>query len=295
MSEYTERTDIISIDEIPPIPEVHADMVNLKELSNYKPLDVVLTDLKSFIPDNILGTINAVGGGLDCSFYTTAIISPNSLRASFQSTFSPSLRKLESNRISNLMAKKASLILALRKTDFKISANTDVKIKLQAIFNTKDVKSANTQIKSLMQILETSHTEVFTSNIANACAIASQNTGFRQVNIKSVNGKLEVIATNSHGQRLGSEISVDPTTNIVNVNSDTIGITDGSCVAIMKKFNEELRKMNIKIGKEKSIYTGGSCQMTYTQIIDKQDKEAKRHKSEQERMMKLNNNQKQRI
>lgn len=295
MSEYTERTDVISVDEITPIQEVHEDMIYLKELISYKPLNVELSEMKSLIPGNVFGAINAKNGGLDCSFITTVLSSPNSLRSSFQTTFIPSLKKMESNGISPLMAKKASLILALSKMDFKISANTPVKSKLQAIIDTQDVKSANTQIKTLMQTLEASHTEVFSKNIALACAIASQKVGFKKVNIKTVNGKLEVLTTNHFGQHLLSEINVDSKTNIVNAHSDTIGITDGSCGAIMKQFNEELRKMNIKIGNEKSRFTGGVCHMTYARIIDKQDKETKRRVKEQERLMKLNSNQKQKI
>ena len=140
-----------------------------------------------------------------------------------------------------------------------------------------------------MNKLEVSHTEVFAQNIATACAIASKNIGFREVEIKTVQGKLEVIASNNQGQYILSEINLDSKTNQLNANTETIGITDGTCASIITQFNEELKKMNIKIGEEKNTFTGGVSQISYAKIIDMQDKESKKQK-ELERTRKFNSN-----
>ncbi|MCK9235123.1 MAG: hypothetical protein M0Q41_02135 [Bacteroidales bacterium] len=289
MSEITERKNIISITEMN-VQDIHASMVNLKEMSTYQPLNIVLSNnMDSYIPSDVISTIQSTTGTL--SFTSTAILikSPNAIRASFQEVFAPTLSNLEAKGVNPIVARKATLLETLKKMDFKVKENASLDSNLKAVFKAKDMKVLNTEIKSLMHKLKVYHTEVFVENMATACAIASKNIGFRDVEIKTVQGKLEVIASNSQGQHLLSEISLDSKTNQVNANTETIGITDGNCTTIIQSFNEELRKMNIKIGEEKNTFTGGVCQMSYAKIIDKQAKVHKRRK-ELERIRKLNSN-----
>lgn len=288
MSEITERTNIISIAEMP-VQDIHASMVKLKEMSSYQPLNIVLSNLGSYIPSDVTSAIQSTTGSLSFTSTATSIKSPNTLRASFREAFAPTLSKLEAKGVNPVVARKATLINTLNKMDFKIKKDDSINSSLMAVFQAKDMKTLNTEIKTVMHKLEVSHTEVFAQNIATACAIASKNIGFREVEIKTVQGKLEVIASNNQGQRILSEINVDSKTNQVNANTETIGITDGSCMSIINQFNEELRKMNIKMGNESKTFTGGVCQMSYAKILDQQDKESKKQK-ELERTRKLNSN-----
>ena len=286
MSEISERTNIISITEMP-VQTIHASMVKINEMSSYQPLNVVLSNLGSYIPSDVTSSIQSTIGSLNFTSTVTSIKSPNTLRASFREAFSPTLSNLGAKGVNPIIARKATLINTLKMMNFRIKEDVSINSSLRAVFEAKDLKTLNTGIKTVMHKLEVSHTEVFAQNIATACSIASKNIGFREVEIKTIQGKLEVIASNSHGQRLLSEISLDAKSNQVNANTETIGITDGSCTSIINNFNAELRKMNIKIGEEKKILTGGLCQMSYAKIIDKQDKELKKQK-ELERTKKLN-------
>lgn len=286
MSEITERTNIISIAEMP-VQEIHASMVKLKEMSSYQPLKIVLSNLSSYIPSDVTNAIQSTTGSLGFTSSETSIKSPNTLWASFKEAFSPTLSKLEAKGINPVVARKATLINTLNKMDFKIKKDDSINRSLLAVFQAKDMKTLNTEIKTVINKLKVSHTEVFTQNIAIACAVASKKIGFREVEIKTVQGKLEVIASNNQGQRILSEINVDSKTNQVNANTETIGITDGSCLSIINRFNEELKKMNIKIGNEKNTFTGGDCQMSYARMIDQQEKKSKKQK-ELERTQKLN-------
>ena len=288
MSEITERTNIISIAEMP-VQDIYASMVKLKEMSSYQPLNIVLSNLGSYIPADVTSAIQSTTGSLSFTSIPTSIKSPNTLRASFIEAFTPTLSKLEAKGINPVVARKATLINTLNKMDFKIKEDDTINSSLMAVFQSKDMKTLNTEIKTVMHKLEVSHTEVFAENIVTACAIASKNIGFREVEVKTVQGRLEVIASNSQGQHILSEISLDIKSNQVNASTETIGITDGSCTAIIQSFNEELRKMNIKIGEEKKTFTGGMCQMSYAKMIDQQDKESKKQK-ELARTRKLNSN-----
>jgi len=245
--------------------------------------------LSSYIQGDVMSAIQSTTGTLTFSTARTSIKSPNMLRTSFKDTFLPTLTKMEAKGINPIVARKATLLNTLNKMDFKIKQSEAISSNLKAVLQANDLRTLNTEIKTVMNKLETVHTDIFAQNIATACAIASSNIGFKKVEIKAVQGKLEVIASNNLGQHILSEINVDPKTNQVNANTETIGITDGSCKSTINQFNEELKRLNIKIGNEKNTYTGGVCQIPYAKIIDMQDKESKKQK-EIDRTRKLNNN-----
>ena len=288
MSEIIERTNVISIAEIP-AQDIHASMVKINEMSTYQPLNIVFSNLNSYVQGDVMSAIQSTTGTLNFTTARTSIKSPNMLRTSFKDNFLPTLTKMEAKGISPIVARKATLLNTLNKMDFKIRQSETISSNLKAVLQANDMKTLNAEIKTVMNKLETVHTDIFAQNIATACAMASRNIGFKKVEIKTVQGKLEVIASNNLGQHILSEINVDPKTNQVNANTETIGITDGSCKSTINQFNEELKRLNIKIGNEKNTYTGGVCQMSYAKIIDMQDKESKKQK-EIDRTRKLNNN-----
>lgn len=295
MSQITERENIIEIAEVAPIPEIHAAMVYLSAMSNYKPVQSVMPEIANILPDNLIAAINATVGGLNVTSATSCVSSPNTLRAQFKKTYASVSKTMAQNGLSTLEATKASVIATISRMNFKVEDGKNVGNAIKALASSQDSNSIKREVKALMNCLEVSHSKVFTSTLARACAKASLTVGFNEVEVKEVLGKLEVIATNSIGQRLVSEIGVDPKTSVVNLNTETIGITDGSCSVIMSRFNDELKRMGIKIGNEETKFTGGACQMSYAKMIDQQDKEQKRKKKELERLRKLNTNQKQRM
>lgn len=295
MSQITERENIIQIAEVAPIPEIHAAMVYLSAMSNYKPVHAVMPEIDAILPENILAAINASLGGLNVVPTTTCVSSPNILRGQFKKTYASISKKMTQKGLSTLDATKASVIATISRMNFKVEDGKNVGKILNELANTQDGNSVKREVKALMNQLKASHTKVFTSTLARACAKASLAVGFKEVEVKEVLGKLEVIATNMIGQRLISEISMDQKTSAVNVNTETIGITDGSCSLIMNRFNDELKRTGIKIGNEEMKFTGGACQMSYAKMIDQQDKEQKRKEKEVERLRKLNTIQKQRM
>jgi hypothetical protein len=294
MSQITERSNIIEVAEIPPIPEVHASMVYLSTMSTYQPIQAVLPDIRDYLPENLIAAINATSGCLNVVHTTTNVSSPNTLRAQFRKTYADVSSKIAQSGLSTVEATKACIIATISKMNFKVEEGKAVRQAIKAITTSQNTNSLNRQIKALMNHLEVTHTRVFTSALARACVKASLSVGFKEVEVKNVLGKLEIIASNSIGQRLVSEIEVDAKTGAVNMHTETIGMTDGSCSLVMNQFNHELKKMGVKIGSEKTKFTGGVCQMSYARMIDHHDKEQKR-KKELERLRKLNTGQKQRI
>lgn len=291
MSQITERRNVISIDEIPWVQEVRSSMVNLAELSDYSPANVSMPDLESFCPQDIISALNAHTGGLIVD-RSTVISSPASLRSDFATRFRSTVQNLQASNLEPADVKKAALLSTVSQMDFKVTDKATFNRNLKAVIDTTDEKVLSKSMERVMQGLEADHTKAFEANLARACAVASAKVGFERVTVKPVNGKLQVIATNIEGRHLLSEISVDKQTQRVDCSTEPIGITDGSCTKIMEQFNDELRKMRIKVGEESTQVTGGACQLPYAQMLDRLEKEDQRRQKARERTRKLNRSQK---
>ena len=147
MSEITERSNIISIAEMP-VQDIHASMVKLNEMSSYQPLNIVLSNLGEYIQDDIMSAIQSTTGTLNFTISNTSIKSPNMLRTSFKDAFSPTLSMMETKGINPIVARKATLLNTLNKMDIKIKQSVDINSNLKAVFQANDLKTLNTEIKS---------------------------------------------------------------------------------------------------------------------------------------------------
>lgn len=291
MSQISERSDVISIYEIPLVQEAKAAMVNLAEMSDYSAVPVSMTDLQTFCPHHILSAVHSAQSTLSMTASKT-ICSPNKLRAEFGNQYSATAKRMQSSGLSTMEAKKASLISTISTIGFKTTDKLQLTSNLKSVLEANDEKTLLNQMKATMTKLESSHTLVFTSKLAEACAVASIKVGFSQVTIKAANDKLHIVATNSEGRKLVSEVSFDKQTQQVNCSTETKGIIDGSCTRIIQQHNDELKKMGIKIGGEKTTFTGGVCQLPYSKMLDQLEKTDEQKKKAFERTRKLNASQK---
>lgn len=91
--------------------------------------------------------------------------------------------------------------------------------------------------------------------------------GFREVKVVQENLNLtRIIATNSSGQNLIAEIN---TSAQVDIRTELIGYTDGSCERVIRAFDNELsvRGITMKVKKQKAI--NGIPQMPFAQKLVK--------------------------
>lgn len=287
MSEITTRSNIRSITEIS-IDQPPESSSVLLDISNYSTLSAVLQSIKPTLSTGISELLESLNVNQKNNMVNVSIVSPNTLRESFKKNFSSCKLDLMGNQKDPVITRKATILKTLEHMNFKVEDQDAIAEDINEILISDNIQALNVGISVMMNRLEVGHTKAFSSTIANACAIASENVGFKTVDIITVNDRIEVLATNHNGQRLLSEISLNKKTNQVNANTETIGITDGSCHVIIKQFDEELRKMNIKIGEQQNAYTGGKCQMSYSRMIDQMDKTSHK-KKDFERLRKLNN------
>lgn len=296
MSEVTTYKNIISVEKVTPVQQVQSLLNTLKMFNKVEPHDLDLNEFMSILSSDLLNELNVqIKKTNVCNNHKYTLQSPNLLRGSFQRSFAANLKNFESRGLSLVVAKKTSFLAALKKMDFKVSRPDVIKTNILSVINSKDIKTLNREIILTTQKLEVEHTKVFATNLAKVCANASYKVGFKDVEVRRFNGKLEVIATNSRGQHLNSEISVNPQTKAISATSETIGIFDNSCRKIMSSFNDELKKMGIKIGQEKSWFTAGIPQMPYSKWIELEDKDRNRKEKEHQRLVKLNNNRNQKL
>lgn len=287
MSQIHEYSDVKSINEVPLVQEVKSHMVDLAEMSEYSPMNITLPELHGYCPQNMLSAIQSTQEKVINS-QGNSICSPNTLRALFGNTYNVTLGAMQAKGLTGMEAKKASLVVTLSKLDFRVSDKNRVVENLKSVMGARDEKTLRNQMKVVMTDLEADHTQLFVKRIANACAVASANVGFKHVTVKVVSGNLEVIAVNPEGRKLISEIAIDQKTHQVNCSTETIGIVDGSCTKIIQQHSDELKKMGIRIGVEKTTFTGDVCRLPYAKILDQADKAAEKKRRAQERTRRLN-------
>jgi hypothetical protein len=106
-----------------------------------------------------------------------------------------------------------------------------------------------------LQALEASNQQILVQSLVNAVNQASTKTGFGQVKVDNFQGKTRVIATNFSGQALVTEIN---TTDQVNIATEVIGVTDGSCNEILDRFEQALLEEGVvRDGAPERKFTGG--------------------------------------
>lgn len=138
---------------------------------------------------------------------------------------------------------------------------------LQALISATTVNGASKAVESLFAEIRHQHTGAFVSGLTSAISGAAATIGFSNVNIvEHSSNMVRIVAKNQDSQYLISEIEVGRS---VDVHSELVGITDGSCVHKMRKFEEELAKRGVTVSEKKQKATHGIPQMPFSKKIQK--------------------------
>ncbi len=130
---------------------------------------------------------------------------------------------------------------------------------IEALAKASSLLQANQARSRLFSALEASHQRVFLGAVSEACSKAAVRAGFTQVETRrGPLGELRVIASDAVGRSLVSEISADSQRD-VRLETEVVGVTDGSCHDIMNRHAEALLAEGIRSGPPARRPTGGVC------------------------------------
>jgi hypothetical protein len=130
---------------------------------------------------------------------------------------------------------------------------------MHALETAKTESEARTARDALLATARAEHTRVFVDQLAVACAKASRAVGFAAVEAKvGTDGSARVIAQDEAGHALISEIHVsegkEPT-----LETEVVGLMDGSCNAVLDRFDAELEAAGVRSASPNRTFTGGVC------------------------------------
>ncbi len=141
----------------------------------------------------------------------------------------------------------------------------------------------------LLTTAATAHCQVMADALVLACRHASIDAGFPSVETSlSVDGRIRVIASDDAGRALVTEIH-NPPNHQLSLETEVVGVTDGSCVAILDKFDRALMDQGVSSTASERKWTGGVCELGAAKdLLQKVQASAKRKKDALQRARKLN-------
>ena len=166
--------------------------------------------------------------------------------------------KLKVAAISTLVQSQESLVVS----DSKVVGE-----KIQRIVEAKTVSETKAQIHDAFHEIKSQHKQVMVSSVTEAVKESSIAVGFNEVKVMSQEQDMvRVIATNKVGQNLIAEID---SKKQIDIRTELIGYTDGSCKRVINAFEEELSKRGVSSHGREQKATNGIPQMEYAKKLIK--------------------------
>lgn len=161
--------------------------------------------------------------------------------------------------LSPTEAVKVSALLTISNSEYLAENTVPIRQKLQALQVANTQAEALNAQKSLTKELEAGHQRIFVKGLTLACAKASVKAGFTSVETQATDELVRVVASDSYGRALVTEINANAVQN-PRIVTEVVGINDGSCKQIMDAFDRALEGQGVKSSPPKRKVTGGVCE-----------------------------------
>jgi hypothetical protein len=157
-------------------------------------------------------------------------------------------------------AAKVTSLLKLQSAPY-ICDSALLSVPLEALLKANKVTEAEKASRHLMEIAEESHHRTVTSALVVACRNASVQAGFSSVNTtKGLDGSIRMIASDQAGRALVTEIHAEKD-HEPSLETEVVGVSDGSCVGILDRFDQALEEQGVRAGTPSRKWTGGICEL----------------------------------
>ena len=170
--------------------------------------------------------------------------------------------RLMQEGLSPVDAFKVTTLASIAAIPYLTNDSPSVRQKLAEVCRAGSVAAVRQAETSLLQLLEGEHHQLFVRSLALACSNAAMKVGFKAIQTTTgPSGEVRVIASDSTGRSLVSEISADPERD-TNIATEVVGVADGSCTAILDAFDKALDEEGVRASTPRRKFTGGVCELT---------------------------------
>lgn len=197
---------------------------------------------------------------------TNVLMAPAELNV-VQVDFEKHLTIAQQDRQSaNLKLKVAALSTLVASQDNLIISKPDVIVQhLQRFVAAPTIKESSKEIKAAFKAIKVEHKQCFVSNVEEAVKESAKAVGFKEIKVAEHNADLiRIVGTNSTGQNLIAEIDAH---DQIDIRTELIGYTDGSCISVMRAFDDEMVKHGITARQKEQKATNGIPHMPFAKKL----------------------------
>lgn len=161
-------------------------------------------------------------------------------------------------------ALKIAMLASLQASPYAVSG-TALEQPLRAFARAQSLDETRQAQQALLHQLDRAHREALQQSLALACKKASIKVGFTAVQVMpGLNDALRVTASDARGRSLISEINPGDSHRDPSIATEVIGVSDGSCVAILDSFDKAIEEEGVRSEAPDRKYTGGVCELAAT-------------------------------
>ena len=175
-------------------------------------------------------------------------------------------KQQECDQVTQLKVAAISTLVRSQE-NLQVSEPVVVAKMLNHIVKADTVQEVEHDIKTAFKEIKAQHTQSFVANITCAIKESAVSVGFQEVSVQEpCAGLVRVVATNKTGQNLIAEVE---TAKQVDINTELVGYTDGSCERVMRVFDNELSRHGITTKYKEQKPTYGIPQLPYAKKLRK--------------------------
>lgn len=170
--------------------------------------------------------------------------------------------KLRDSANNNLETLKTEAFRQLAAQPFLVANQTELKTSLKAIDQAKSLVELKTAHQTAVATVESGHQQIFMTALIEAGKNATLKTGFQK--LESLPSPLPSVArfaaTDALGRTLITEITA-PVGGDARVETEVVGVSDGSCNRILDDFDNALEAEGVRSQPAERKFTGGVCEL----------------------------------
>lgn len=163
----------------------------------------------------------------------------------------------------SLEAMKTKAFRQLAAQPFLVTNKAELKTSLTAIDRAGSLTELKTAYRYATAKLESEHQQIFTTALLQAGQRAALKIGFAKIESlpSPLASTVRFAATDALGRTLITEVAA-PAGGDGRIESEVVGVSDGSCVGILDRFDKALEAEGVRSLPAKRKYTGGVCELS---------------------------------
>lgn len=161
----------------------------------------------------------------------------------------------------NLETFKTEAFKQLASQPYLMTNPAELEPSLLMLDRAKTLEELKTAHQNALATLKSGHQQIFTDALVEAARQAALKIGFTKIVTlpTALQSAVRLAATDALGRTLVTEVWA-PTGGDVRLETEIVGVTDGSCNAILDAFDKALEAEGVRSQPPKRKYTGGVCE-----------------------------------